>query len=44
VMYRVVNTIIQVPAGYIAYQRHLRQIKPSEIEELEQQVSSDGRD
>jgi len=44
VMYRVVNTIIQVPAGYVAYQSHLRQIKPTEIEELEQQVSSDGRD
>ena len=34
VMYRVVNTIIQVPAGYVAYQTHLRCLgsKKGEIE------------
>lgn len=42
VMYRVVNTIIQVPAGYVAYQRHIRGIKPSEMRELERQAGDDG--
>lgn len=43
VMYRVVNTLIQVPAGYVAYQRHLRQVKPAETQQIERQAG-DGRD
>lgn len=32
VMYRVVNTLIQVPAGYVAYQDHLRSVGRAEKE------------
>jgi len=43
VMYRVLNTIIQVPAGYIAYQRHLRQVQPDEKQVIEQLKAGDAR-
>ena len=35
VMYRVVNTLIQVPPGYVAYRAYIKSIKPAEREELE---------
>lgn len=41
VMYRVVNTLIQVPAGYVAYQDYLRHIKPGERQKIEQLEAGD---
>ena len=36
VMYRVVNTLIQVPAGYIAYQDHIQHVGTDEREQIAQ--------
>jgi uncharacterized protein (TIRG00374 family) len=45
VMYRVVNTLIQVPAGYVAYQDHLRHVGTAEKKIIEQlEVGDDGGD
>lgn len=42
VMYRVVNTLIQVPAGYVAYQDHLRNVGTDEKKALERLEVGDG--
>ena len=44
VMYRVVNTLIQVPAGYVAYQDHIRHVGKHEREKITRlEVGDDGQ-
>lgn len=43
-MYRVVNTLIQVPPGYVAYQLYIRSLKPAEKTAFQSGLGSDTHD